>query len=86
MKTITILLSFAVNDHNIVHLADYQTSFTDCYQAEQAALNQALVDYVDTGKAHKVAIESCEPQVAVDKLADVGDVVSYSLPLTMTSQ
>lgn len=86
MKTITILLSFAVNDHNIVHLADYQTNFTDCYQAEQAALNQAFTDYVDTGKAHTVTVESCVPHVAADKQVDAGDLVSKSVPVSLTAQ
>ncbi len=86
MKTITILLSFAVNDHNIVHLADYQTNFTDCYQAEQAALDQAFIDYVDTGKAHTVTVESCAQQVAVDEQIDTSDLVSNSVPISLTTQ
>lgn len=60
MKTVTILLSFFVNDYGIVHLAEYETTYETCYQAEQAALEQALIDYVDTGKADKISIESCE--------------------------
>ncbi len=63
MKTITILISFLMNEHGIVHLAVYDTPFTDCYRAEQAALNQAWVDYVDTGKADEISVESCEPMV-----------------------
>jgi len=60
MKSITILLSFIVNDHGIVHQVEYQTQFKDCYQAEQAALNKAWIDYVDTGKADEISIKSCQ--------------------------
>ena len=49
-----------MNDHGIVHLAEYETEFENCYQAEQAALDQAWVDYVDTAKADKVSVKSCE--------------------------
>lgn len=59
MKTVTILLSFLVNDYGIVHKAVYETAFDNCYQAEQAALRQAWIDYVDTGKAYEIAIEGC---------------------------
>ena len=60
MKTVIIILSFLVNDHGVVHLAEYETEFENCYQAEQAALDQAWVDYVDTAKADKVSVKSCE--------------------------
>ncbi len=86
MKTVTILLSFAVNDHNIVHLTDYQTDFTDCYQAEQAVLDQAFIDYVSTGKAHTVTVESCVPHKAVDKQAEADTLVTKSLPVTLVAQ
>jgi len=74
MKTITILLSFVVNDHNIVHLADYQTDITDCYQAERMALDQARLDYVDTGKAYAVTVESCVTGVIKDEF-DTNSIV-----------
>ncbi len=60
MKTVTILLSFLVNDHDIVHLAVYETQFENCYEAEQAALDKAWIDYVDAGKATEVTVQSCE--------------------------
>lgn len=60
MKTITILLSFIANDYGIVHEAVYETKFDNCYQAEQAALKKAWSDYVETGKAYEVSIQSCE--------------------------
>jgi hypothetical protein len=60
MKTVTILLSFLVNDFGIVHLAEYETTYETCYQAEQEALSQALIDYVDTGIADEISIEGCE--------------------------
>lgn len=60
MKSITILLSFIVNDHDIVHQVVYETQFKDCYQAERAALNRAWIDYVDTGKVDEISIKACE--------------------------
>jgi len=60
MKTVTILLSFLINDNGIVHKAVYETKFDNCYQAEQAALDKAWVDYVKSGKASEISIESCE--------------------------
>lgn len=60
MKTVTILLSFLLNEHGIVHLAVYDTQFESCYQAEQAAFDKAWQDYVETGKANDVSIQSCE--------------------------
>ncbi|MFT6045647.1 MAG: hypothetical protein ACI9WC_001348 [Arenicella sp.] len=59
MKTV-IILSFLVNDHGAAHLAVYETKLDNCYQAELAALDQAWVDYIDTGKADKVSIKSSE--------------------------
>lgn len=59
MKTVTILLSFLVNEHGVVHKAVYQTNFESCYAAEQAALDRAWKDYVETGKADEVTLESC---------------------------
>ena len=61
MKTVTILLSFLVNDYGIIHLAIYETKFANCDQAEQAALEHARIKYIKTGKADQVSIESCEP-------------------------
>jgi hypothetical protein len=49
-----------VNDHGAAHLAVYETKLDNCYQAELAALDQAWVDYIDTGKADKVSIKSSE--------------------------
>jgi len=60
MKTVTILLSFLANEHGIVHRAVYDTQFETCYQAEQAALERAWQEYIDTGKADEVSIKSCE--------------------------
>lgn len=60
MKTVIILLSFLLNDHEIVHQAVYETAFDNCYQAEQAALSKAWIDYVDSGKADEVSVVSCE--------------------------
>jgi len=60
MKTIVIVLGFIVNDHGAVHKVAYETQFENCYQAEQAALERAWVDYVETGKADEVSIESCD--------------------------
>lgn len=60
MKTVVMLLSFLVNDHGIIHRAVYETEFDNCYQAEQAALSKAWIDYVDSGKADEVSIVSCE--------------------------
>ncbi len=59
MKTIVIVLGFIVNDHGAVHKVAYETPYENCYQAEQAALEQAWVDYVETGKANEISIESC---------------------------
>lgn len=67
MKTVTILLSFLANEHGIIHEAVYETAFENCYQAEQAALEQAWVDYVDTGKANQVTIISCSKSKKTEK-------------------
>lgn len=70
MKTVTILLSFLANEHGIVHEAAYETQFDNCYQAERAVLNQAWIDYVDTGKAKEISIESCEEGVTAKHSTD----------------
>jgi len=59
MKTVVILLSFVVNTNGIVHKAEYETTFETCYEAERAALTKAWADYVETGKADEISIESC---------------------------
>ncbi len=86
MKTVTILLSLAVNDHNIVHLADYQTNFTECSQAEQAVLDQAHIDYIDTGKAHSVMVESCVTRVAIEEQVDESELVVKNLAVTLAAK
>ena len=86
MKTVTILLSLAVNDHNIVHLADYQTNFTECSQAEQAVLDQAYIDYIDTGKAHTVMVESCVTRVAVKEQVNEGELFAKAPAITLAAQ
>ena len=59
MKTVVILLSFTVNTNGVVHKAVYETTFERCYEAERVALAKALEDYIDTNKAERISIESC---------------------------
>lgn len=73
MKTVTILLSFLANEHGIVHKAAYETQYDNCYQAEQAALNQAWIDYVDTGKAGEISIASCDEQMTTKPSTDLSN-------------
>ena len=59
MKIVVILFTMLSNPHGIIHKVEYQTSFVDCYAAEQASLNKAFTDYVNTGRASEVIIMEC---------------------------
>ena len=49
-------------------------------------LDQAYIDYIDTGKAHAVMVESCVTRVAVKEQVNEGELFAKAPAITLAAQ